>query len=190
MEYNRGMAKRRKKTKTTPYVLVAIGLVMVGLWGVHQFFYNRSLSLSDALLAAYRPNTDQVAFPTHITVGNTIGLQVVEGGKMNGVWTVSRTAANHVITSARPGEEGNVIIYGHNLNTVFGYLVDARVGDPVSIRTSDGKLYRYKITKTQIVPPSQTELLSPTNIEVVTLYTCTGLLDSLRFVTRAVPVTP
>ena len=105
----------------------------------------------------------------------------------NGAWTVSATSANHVIQSALPGENGNIIIYGHNLNTIFGYLMNIQVGSIVNLRNSDGSLHIYTVTSTEYVNPNQTELLAPTTNEVLTLYTCTGLLDSLRFVVRAVP---
>lgn len=187
------MAKRKKKTKLSsrlPFFLITVGLVLISLWGTHRYLYARSLSLSDALVASYKANRTEVAFPIHITIGDKISIRVEEATKVNGALPVSPTAANHLLTSALPGEAGNSIIYGHNLNTVFGYLVDAKVGDPVGIRTNDGKLHKYKITEINIVDPSQTALLSPTTTEVLTLYTCTGLLDSLRFVARAEPVSP
>lgn len=91
------------------------------------------------------------------------------------------------LQSALPGENGNIILYGHNLNTIFGYLMDTKIGAIVNIRMTDGSLHRYTVTETQVVAPSQTQLLAPTTHEVLTLYTCTGLLDSLRFVVRAIP---
>lgn len=221
MEYNANMAKRKKKSRATrplrrasrnrsklsvagktrkvisrfPIFLIILGLALIGAWGLHRFLYNRSLRLSDRLLASYSQESNQKAVPIHITISppagegrNTIQLQIVEAGKVEGAWTVSPSAANHVHGSAIPGEAGNTIIYGHNLNTVFGYLVDSRPGDSVRIYTNDGKLHQYKISEIHIVDPSQTALLSPATTEVLTLYTCTGLLDSLRFVARALPI--
>lgn len=198
------MAKKRSKKQTVkkyastrerdfvssrfPTILIAIGLVLLGLWGLHRFLYNRSLSLSDALVASYKAQRSQVAYPVHISIGDKINIPIVEETVVDGVLQVSPDKANHLLASAFPGENGNDIIYGHNLNTIFGYLVDARVGDPVAVITSDGVLHRYKISQIHIVDPSQTTLLAPTTSEVLTLYTCTGLLDSLRLVARAEPV--
>jgi LPXTG-site transpeptidase (sortase) family protein len=183
------MKKRRSKFLFRGgNVLIITGIILMALWGVHRFFYNRSLSLSDAILASYAQTHSEVAYPIHITIGEAIRLPVVESGKVNGVWAVSQTSANHVQASALPGEAGNIIIYGHNLNTIFGYLVDQRVGTVVDIRTNDGKLHKYKISDIHIVDPSQTDLLAPTTTEILTLYTCTGFLDSQRFVARATPV--
>ena len=197
MEYNRHIMPkdRTKPSPQFPTILITIGLVLVSLWGIHRYLYNRSLSLSDALLASYAKEPSQMPEPIHITIGPLsnepkakINLQVVEAGKVEGALSVSPTFANHLHASAVPGEAGNTIIYGHNLNTVFGYLVDVHVGDPVAIYTNDGKLHQYKITEYETVDPSQTTLLAPTTTEVLTIYTCTGILDSLRFVARAEPV--
>ena len=194
MEYNKYMAKRRKKTRSAfsnqlVVALLVFGFGLLTLWGAHRYFYIRSISLSDAVLAAYkaqRPNT--ASYPTHIEIDGITSIPVVEAGRENGVWTVSETSANHVIQSALPGQNGNIILYGHNLNTIFGYLMNIQAGTIINIRMTDGSLHRYTVTETHTVTPSQTELLAPTTHEVLTLYTCTGLLDSLRFVVRAVPV--
>ena len=171
-----------------PIVLITIGLTLLTLWGIHRYFYSRSISLSDTILAAYkarRPET--AAYPIHITISGVTSVPVVEAGRENGVWTVSQTSANHVIQSALPGENGNIVIYGHNANKIFGYLMDIKIGATINLRMTDGSLHTYTVTDTKYVSPSQTQLLSPTTHEVLTLYTCTGLLDGLRFVVRAVP---
>lgn len=185
------MPKRKsKKKQSTPFylILITLGLVLMGLWGLHKFLYNRSLGLSNALVASYKSTRSQLAFPIHIAIGNKISIPVTEETVVAGSLQVSPTDASHLLASALPGEAGNVIIYGHNLNSIFGYLVDAQIGNTVRIYTDDGKLHQYKISEIQIVDPSQTALLAPTTSEVLTLYTCTGLLDSLRFVARAQPI--
>jgi LPXTG-site transpeptidase (sortase) family protein len=185
------MAKRRKKIlppSRLPIVLIAIGLSLLTLWGVHRYFYARSISLSDTILAAYKAQRPATAsYPIHIEIDGITNIPIVEAGRENGVWTVSPTSANHVIQSALPGENGNIILYGHNLNSIFGYLMAIKIGASINIRMTDGSLHRYTVTETQVVAPGQTQLLAPTTHEVLTLYTCTGLLDSLRFVVRAVP---
>ncbi len=172
---------------TFPTILIVIGGMMLMLWGTHRFLYNRSLELSQSLISTYAQKPASAAVPLRITVGERINVPIVEAGRVNGVWGISDTSANHVHQSAQPGQQGNIVIYGHNLNTIFGYLVDAKVGTLVKIYTTDGKAYQYKISDIHVVSPSQTDLLKPTEVETLTLYTCTGLLDSLRFVARAVP---
>ncbi len=168
-------------------ILIIGGVLLLLLWGFHRFAYNRAISLSDVLLASYA-NEGHTSQPIHIAIGKRISLPVVEAGKIDGNWTISKTSANHVRQSAQPGQKGNSIIYGHNTNKIFGFLLDVKVGDSIKIRMTDGTLYQYKATETHYVWPTQTELLAPTKEEILTLYTCAGLLDSLRFVVRAVPI--
>jgi LPXTG-site transpeptidase (sortase) family protein len=168
--------------------LISVGLTLLSLWGLHRYFYTRSISLSDTILAAYKSQRSATAsYPIHLEIDEITNVPIVEAGRQNGIWTVSNTSANHVIQSAIPGENGNIIIYGHNLNIIFGFLMNIKIGAIINVRLTDGSLHRYTVTETHVVTPTQTELLAPTTHEVLTLYTCTGLLDSLRFVVRAVP---
>jgi LPXTG-site transpeptidase (sortase) family protein len=183
-------AKRRNKRKTSaifPMVLILCGVLLMSLWGIHRYYYNRSISLSDAILARFAREDAVHPFPVSISVNKLINLPVVEAGKVNGVWAISQSAANHVHGSAVPGEPGNIIIYGHNAGNIFGPLDKAKIGDQIVVRTGDAITHRYMVASVIWVTPGHTELLSPTTIETLTLYTCGGLLDSLRIVIRAVP---
>jgi LPXTG-site transpeptidase (sortase) family protein len=182
--------KKNSKSRSTPWFpifLIFIGVLLVSLWGLHKFTYNRALSISEKILSSYTKQKTGTALPIHIGIGTRISLPVVEAGRENGVWAISQTSANHVRQSALPNEKGNIIIYGHNLNKIFGYLMDTKEGDIIRIRMTDGTLHKYKVESTQYVSPSQTALLAPTHEEVLTVYTCAGLFDSLRFVVRAKP---
>jgi LPXTG-site transpeptidase (sortase) family protein len=171
-----------------PLILISFGLLLLSIWGIHKYFYNQSMSLSDTILASYAKKNPTDVLPVHITVGKTISLPIVESGKQEGVWAISQTKANHVTSSSVPGSLGNTIIYAHNAPNLFGPLDKAQKGDPIAIRLSDGSLHKYIVTEVSWVTPSHTELLSPANHEVITVYTCGGLLDSLRIVVRAIPV--
>ncbi len=176
-----------KVTQWLPIFLIVMGGLLLTLWGLHKFTYNRALSISEKLLSTYKTQKTETALPIHIGIGTRISLPVVEAGRENGVWAVSRTSANHVKQSALPNEKGNIIIYGHNLNKIFGYLMDIKVWDVIRIRMTDGTLHKYKVEETHYVSPSDTALLAPTREEVLTVYTCAGIFDSLRFVVRAKP---
>ncbi len=172
-----------------PLFLIGAGCLLMALWGVHQYFYNQAISLSNTILVQYakEPATRR-PYPIHITIGNSINLPIVEAGEINGTWAVSQTSANHVRESAVPGQAGNIIIYAHNTPNLFGKLENVRVGDRIDIRATDGSLHSYKVASTEWVTTGHTELLTPTKTETLTLYTCAGLLDSLRNVVQAIPV--
>jgi len=180
---------RKKHTKPSrfPILLIAFGVFLMSLWSVHRYFYNQVMTLSNTILAQYAKEPATQPLPIHITVGNIISLPVVEAGKVDDTWAISQTSANHVRESVVPGTRGNIIIYGHNAGNLFGPLDKVKIGDPIVIRTTDGASHRYLVASVTWVTPGHTELLTPTNTETLTLYTCGGLLDSLRIVVRAVP---
>lgn len=192
------MPKKSKKSQQTrhspfpwlPLVLIIIGISLMSFWVVHRYFYDQSIALSKALIASYTAESSSIPTPIHITIGNSVSLPVVESGRTkNGDWAISDTSANHVRESALPGTPGNIIIYAHNLDRLFGKIQWVQKGETIRVRTTDGQLYTYKVIATTTVYPSQTELLQPTKHEVLTLYTCTGLFDSQRFVVQAIPST-
>jgi len=190
MEYTTTMAKRKKKKNEVNFskLCIIVGLFLLSIWGIHRYFYIRAMTLSNAILAQYANKPLLSSPPVHITVGNHISLSVVEAGKIDGTWAISPTGANHVHESASPGIPGNTIIYAHNAGNLFGPLDKISIGDAITVRTTDGKLYQYTVVLVSWVTPGHTELLAPTTHEVLTLYTCAGILDSLRIVVRAVPL--
>lgn len=105
-----------------------------------------------------------------------------------GIWQTSDTTASHLQTSARPGENSNVVIYGHNRRSLFKKLHQLKIGDTLEITTETGKRFTYVISEMLIVSPDEIEVVLPTPHEEVTLYTCTGWLDAQRLVLKAHPV--
>ena len=106
----------------------------------------------------------------------------------NGVWPVSEKNASHWASSANPGENGNIVIYGHNKTSVFGPIRWLNVGDKIELTDKQGQTYEYKISETVTVKPEEIKYVEPTNTETLTLYTCTGWWDSQRYIVSAKPI--
>ena len=73
-----------------------------------------------------------------------------------------------------PGEPGNVAIAGHRTTYAhpFYNLDQLAVGDPIFIMTTQG-LFRYNVSGTQIVPPTDVAVLDTTSsAATLTLTTC------------------
>ncbi len=81
-----------------------------------------------------------------------------------------RHAAGHVPGTSLPGEPGNVVIAAHR-DTLFRLLKAIRQGDQVRFVTPDGS-FAYKVVKTQIVKPSDTDVLASGAEGEATLITC------------------
>lgn len=126
--------------------------------------------------------------PTRIQIRDLIDLGVSEMQFGPKGWQVSDTDASIASTSAHPGEDSNIVIYSHNLKKLFGKLNSVQMHDTITLTTADGLEHAYTVTKKVVLTPAEYDILRPTNSEVLTLYTCTGFLDSKRLVVQAVPV--
>lgn len=54
-------------------------------------------------------------------------------------------------TSAKPGQEGVCVVYGHRNRNHLLILKEIEVGDEIEVVTSNGKVYTYVVEKTEIL---------------------------------------
>ncbi|MBZ5540071.1 MAG: class D sortase [Acidobacteriia bacterium] len=103
---------------------------------------------------------------------------------------ILRRGVGHLPETPMPGEWGNVALAGHR-DTFFRPLHQIRTGDVITLETSSGS-YRYRVESTEVVPPTNTEVLRPSNRRELTLITCfpfdyVGPAPK-RFIVRAIEV--
>ena len=69
----------------------------------------------------------------------------------------------HYDGTAMPGGVGNFAIAGHRTTYAkpFNRIAELQVGDPLVIRTTDNIWYVYRVTSTEIVAPSDVEVIAP-----------------------------
>lgn len=88
----------------------------------------------------------------------------------------------HYPSTERPGQDGNVAIFGHSSNNIFNkgsykfafvLLHELQTGDKFYL-TYEGKVYAYKVITKKVVDPSQVEVLNdvPGEKATATLITC------------------
>ncbi len=127
--------------------------------------------------------------PLSLKITNAkISLNIEESEIVNGNWEVSRHGVSHLNTSSIPGNRGNIVIYGHNKSNILGSLDSVEIGDEIIITTRNNENHKYVVRSIEVVSPSRVDVINPTEIEVLTIYTCTGFLDSKRLVVKAEPV--
>lgn len=97
----------------------------------------------------------------------------------NGVWPIFNDSAGYVVNG------NNLIIYGHNKNNIFGPIRWMKVDNQIELMSTDGDLFKFKVITTDIVEPNNLNYIQKTSDETLTLYTCTGFLDSKRFIVVA-----
>jgi sortase (surface protein transpeptidase) len=84
-------------------------------------------------------------------------LDISDGEVVDDRWSISDTGVSYLTSSVVPGTAGNSVMYGHNKGDILGGL-------PMQIK------------------PTQVEILNQSDDTRLTIYTCSGFLDTARFV--------
>jgi sortase A len=95
-----------------------------------------------------------------------LSTPVVEGDDSDAL----RGAAGHLPDTPRPWEPGNSAIAAHR-DGIFRPLRNIRAGDELRMRTPRGA-FRYQVTSTHIVAPTDLSVLQARDAQMLTLITC------------------
>ena len=101
-------------------------------------------------------------------------------------WEQLKKGVGQHIGSTNPGQSGNVVLSAHNdiFGEIFRDLDQLKNGDQIIVFTSQ-RTYTYTVRQTQIVEPTQVEVMAPTTEAAVTLISCYPyLVDNKRIVVR------
>ncbi len=169
-------------------VLIIVGINLI-VGGLGYFAYRQtvlSFKVSPTVIEnAERPDLE----PQHLTIADAqIDLAIQPALIKDGIWQISDNSASHLFSSARPTQGDNIVIYAHNKKNLFANLRQVKVGEVVKLTTQSGREYLYEVKETKVVKPSEIAEVLPTETEVLTLYTCTGLFDTQRLVVKASPI--
>lgn len=146
---------------------------------------NKTLTPNSSQSAEISKNSSKVS-PNLVKIP-AIGLQlpVVEAFISQNQWVLFDDKVSWLATSETPGE-GNVILYAHNRENLFGPLKKVSVGDEILIEHKEKTLNYYVTEKRKVTPEDVDAILSKEN--QLTLYTCDGSFDQKRLIVVAVPV--
>lgn len=88
-------------------------------------------------------------------------------------WEQLKKGVGQHIGTPDPGETGNMVLSAHNdiYGEIFRRLDELSPGDEVIVSTST-RDYTYRVADTQIVSPTDVEVMAPTREAVVTLISC------------------
>lgn len=102
-------------------------------------------------------------------------------------WDQLRRGVGQHVGSPDPGQKGNLVLSAHNdvFGEIFRDLDRLKPGDQVIVFTNLHQ-YVYVVATSQIVLPTQVDVMAPTQEPVVTLISCYPLLvDNKRIVIKA-----
>ena len=128
---------------------------------------------------------DAEKIPVRIVIPSvSIDLDVKKAEIVGGYWEVFENIAGWGEDSGLPGESGNQVIFAHVREGLFLPLRDIELDDQIYVFTKN-EWYSYTIAEMKEVYPDQIEVISPTEDETLTLYTCSGFKDSKRLIVTA-----
>jgi sortase A len=107
-------------------------------------------------------------------------------------WEQLKKGVGQHIGSADPGQNGNVVLSAHDdiYGEIFRYLDELQPGDDIFIGTLTQE-YHYQVSYYHIVPPTQVDVMGPTQEPVVSLISCYPyLVNSDRIVVLGELVSP
>ena len=126
--------------------------------------------------------------PTNILIPSiSANLPVIPTTTDAKTWETTTKGVSYLASSPLPGEQGNSVMYGHNWTSILGKLPLVKPGQKIIISMQDGKKKEFKVEYTATVNPDQKSIIDNTNDTRLTIYTCTGFLDTKRFVVVAKP---
>ena len=201
-EYNKHMKKFKKDylkakkrvikkiSKLHPDKIKGLRLLILGttlIFGLSVFRLSHQVRLSfntqpTQVIKYDSPSPKTIQLPRF-----KITLDISLARIINGIWSVDEVNANYLASSASPGEQGNIVIYGHNSNDIFGPLRWTDVGDEIIITNSEGKEFKYIVSQIIETNPNDISWVSPKDTETLTLYTCAGFLNTKRHIVIAYP---
>jgi sortase A len=171
----RSIAKKLRKSlllRAAYYFFLAGGILGLG----YATYIVADARVYQAVEESRLSNMRPVQGPRAVAVGDVIGemkiprldLQtiVVQGESSR----VLRLAVGHLPETALPGQPGNVTLAGHR-DSFFRPLRTIQLGDAITIKTPDGE-FQYQVESTQVVLPTDVQILRPSTAKTLTLITC------------------
>jgi len=113
------------------------------------------------------PEGDAVAILRIPRLG--VDKTVVEGVKLGDL----KRGPGHYPATPLPGQPGNAAVAGHRTTygAPFYNLDELETGDEILVTTRQGR-FRYEVTESKVVSPSEVSVLDPTTDNRLTLTTC------------------
>ena len=152
-------------------------------------FTKRSSGAVTYTAPVVRPKTNDVKIvksglpiSLHIPSMNiTLPVQAGEYNESDGSWTLNDVDAFYATPSAPINDQkGNTLIYGHNIQNVFGRLPELNLGSELEITTDSNYQFIYTYNGVKEVAPEDTSIFTYDTPPTVMLQTCSGAWDRFR----------
>ncbi len=165
---------------------LGVSLIIFASFLVFQRNNPNRIAFAQKESIALEENEIKESLPVNLRISSLdIDLPIYESEIKDKKWEVSNKGVSFLRSSVLPGDKGNSILYGHNWTNLLGNLTKIKTGEVVEIVFSDNTKKEFVVTLIQEVDPDDISILNNTNDNRITIYTCSGFLDSKRFVVVA-----
>jgi len=170
---------RLKKTRQIDYLLLLSGILCLMYGFVLLMRRHTPIEVSPI------SDSPQQLFPSTISIPSLeLILPVTHSDLRDGKWEISDSAVSYLSSSPVPGTKGNSVLYGHNWPSLLGELDRIKPGDRIKV-SGNGQEVNYLVYYVTTVSPSDVSIYDDTTDYRLTLYTCSGFMDSKRLVVTA-----
>lgn len=165
---------------------LGISLIIFGSFLVYQRNNPNRIAFAKGESVEQTSDVKEVSTPNRIVINKlNVDLPVVTSKIKNGKWEVTDKGVSYLESSVIPGQLGNSIMYGHNWTNILGNLINIKTGETVEVYFENGTKKEFIVSLIQEVKPNDISILNNSKDTRITLYTCSGFLDSKRFVVVA-----
>ncbi len=162
---------------------VVLGLLLLIIVGAFGISVNKATSTQTSTPTATAETKSQYTI-FHLVIPK-LNMSVpiipdVDGNDKEEYFKALESGVAHYKGTSKPGDGSNIFIFGHSsfywwkpgdYKEIFKTLDGLEKDDEIII-WREGKEYKYKVTETKLVSPTEVSVLKPTKTEQVTLMTC------------------
>lgn len=168
------------------YLLLFISVFLLAFGAYLVVLRNSPRTLAFESAPQHAPKKYEAATPKTLIIPSiNVTLPIIPAKIIKNTWETTNDGVSYWSASPIPGSRGNSVLYGHNWKSLLGSLPNIKPGNTIQVIMSDGKTVDFIVEYTAVVSPTQTDIIRPTKDTRITIYTCTGFLDSKRFVVVA-----
>jgi len=189
--------KFKKSLPTIKYILIGLVLILlIGIFGIAKKQKPAPQPTPTPVAQAAPKYTDFHLEIPSLNINAPI-IADVDGNDKTAYFKSLEGGVAHFRGTAKPGENSNTFIFGHSsyywwaagdYKTIFSTLPDIKEGDEIDVWYQE-KEFKYKVSETQVVDPTDVDVLKPTSSEQLTLMTCVPVgTDKERLIVIAKPI--
>lgn len=162
--------------------LIIVGLIFI-LFGAGLYIQTIIPTSIDTLEA--KESIDS-KYPQSITISSiNVNLAVIPSAKKNGKFETTKNGVTYLTNSVLPSQTGNSVFYGHNWPNLLGSLKKVKRGDTIELKYPSGEIKTFTIDLVTEMPAEYAKVSLESDQKVMTIYTCSGFLDSKRIIVTA-----